>query len=119
MGSETGNPCIELRIGKTSFAGEVDDRDFVRRAAAEMGDPVVIANRQSVLHVRRSCVACFLRAFSLADEGSYGDAVLRGVAGAGLFGPARRMAQLRDLAARFARGLLSNFPYPPMRGRRE
>ena len=61
----------------------------------------------------------FLRAFSLADEGSYGDAVLRGVAGVGLFGPARRMAQLRDLAARFARGLLSNFPYPPMRGRRE
>ena len=61
----------------------------------------------------------FLRAFSLADEGSYGDAVLRGVAGAGLFGPARRMAQLRDLAARFTRGLLSNLPYPPMRGRRE
>ncbi len=91
-----------------------------------------------------------LMAFNLADEGSYGDAVLRGVAGEGLFGRSRskppslrgakrrsnpdllaphdgllryarndgglhrpsnlnRQTRLHDLAARFARGLPSNF----------
>ena len=46
MGREQRDPRVELRIGKPAFAGEVDGRDLVRRAAAEMRDPVVIANRR-------------------------------------------------------------------------
>ena len=36
MRGETRDARIELRIGKAALAGEVDGRDFIRRAAAEM-----------------------------------------------------------------------------------
>jgi hypothetical protein len=49
MRGETGNARVELRVRETSFAGEVDDGEFVRRPAAEMGDPVIVANRQNLL----------------------------------------------------------------------
>ena len=49
MRGETRDPRVELRIGEAARAGEVDGRDLVRRAAAEMGDPVVIANGQNFL----------------------------------------------------------------------
>ena len=52
MRGETRNPRVELRVGEPAFAGEVDNRQFFRRPAAEMGNPVIVANRQNLL--RRS-----------------------------------------------------------------
>ena len=49
MGGEPRNARVELRVGEVAPAGEVDNRRFIRRAAAEMGDPVVISNRQNLL----------------------------------------------------------------------
>ena len=49
MRGEARDSRVELRIGEAARASEVDGRDFVRRAAAEMGDPVVIANGQKFL----------------------------------------------------------------------
>src|ERR1700680_4944050 len=51
VGGETRNARVELCVGKAAFAGEVDDRQFVRRPAAEMGNPVIVANGQNLLHV--------------------------------------------------------------------
>ena len=59
VGGKPRDPRVELRVGQPAFAGEVDGRDLVRRAAAEMRDPVVMANRQCFLHVQRSCAAGF------------------------------------------------------------
>ena len=47
---------VELRVGEAALAGEIDHRRLVRRAAAEMGDPVVIANRQGFLQMYRGLV---------------------------------------------------------------
>ncbi len=52
MSGKPRNPRIELRVTKAALAREIDGRDLVRRPAAEMGDPVVMANRQTLL--RRS-----------------------------------------------------------------
>src|SRR4051812_610894 len=53
---EARNAGVELRVGELAFAGEVDNRRFGRRPAAEMGDPVVVANRHDLLRTRqRSC----------------------------------------------------------------
>ena len=49
VGGEARNARVELRVSKLASAGEVDNRRFVWRAAAEMGDPVVISNRQTLL----------------------------------------------------------------------
>src|SRR6266498_4412852 len=46
MRSKARDPRIELRVGKPTVAGEVNGCDLVRRATAEMRDPVVIANRR-------------------------------------------------------------------------
>src|SRR6266403_652039 len=54
MRGEARNARIELRVGEAPLAGEVDHRLLVRRPAAEMRDPVVVANRQGFL--RRSAV---------------------------------------------------------------
>jgi hypothetical protein len=59
MGGQPRDPRVELRIGKPAIAGEVDGRTLVRRAAAEMRDPVVMANGQGFLHVPRSRAAGF------------------------------------------------------------
>jgi hypothetical protein len=50
---------IELRVGEPAITGEVDGSDLVRRAAAEMRDPVVMANGQGFLHIQRSRAAGF------------------------------------------------------------
>jgi hypothetical protein len=82
MRGKPRNTGVELCIGEAAFAGEIDNRHLVRRPAAEMGDPVVIANRQYRLPNERSLRRLIgLMTSSLADEEAYGDAVLRGVAG--------------------------------------
>ena len=66
MRGEARNARIELRVGEFASAGEVDHRRFVRRAAAEMGDPVVVANRQILLlfsAVLRRLIVTILRHF--------------------------------------------------------
>ena len=50
MRGEARNPRVELRVGEAAFAGEIDDRQLVRRPAAEMRDPVIVPNRQDFLH---------------------------------------------------------------------
>ena len=57
MRGEPGNAGIELRVGEPASAGEVDGRQFVRRPAAEMRDPVIVANWQKFLRGQRSCAA--------------------------------------------------------------
>ena len=74
---------IELRVGKPAIAGEVNGCDLVRGAAAEMRNPVIIANRRHASSVSSGLAPPVLLDGILADEGSYGDAVLRGVAGVG------------------------------------
>src|SRR5258708_8600883 len=49
MRGEARNPRIELRVGEAPLGGEIDHRRHVRRPASEMGDPVVVANRQGLL----------------------------------------------------------------------
>jgi len=49
MGGETRNPRVELRVVKPALAGKVDHRQFVRRPAGKMCDPVIVANRQNLL----------------------------------------------------------------------
>src|SRR4029078_8811032 len=73
MHGKARDPRVELRIAEAARASEVDGRDLVRRAAAEMGDPVVIANGQILLPIfSGSCAAPLLDGISLAGEGSYG-----------------------------------------------
>ena len=57
MRGEPGNAGIELRVSEASSAGEVDGRHLVRRAAAEMRDPVIVTNWQKFLRGQRSCAA--------------------------------------------------------------
>jgi hypothetical protein len=67
MRGEARNPCIELRVGEAPLGGEVDHRRLVRLAAAEMGDPVVVANRQGLLRnsaVWRRLIDPILRHFA-------------------------------------------------------
>src|SRR5438105_11425968 len=53
---EARDAGVELRVGELTFAGEVDNRRLGRRPAAEMGDPVIVANRHDLLRTReRSC----------------------------------------------------------------
>src|SRR5579871_2059377 len=49
MAGEARDPRVELGVGEAAFAGEIDHGHPVRRAPAEMGDPVVVANCQMVL----------------------------------------------------------------------
>ena len=62
MRGEPGNAGIELRVSEASSAGEVDGRHLVRRAAAEMRDPVIVANWQKF--PPRSAVLCRLISFN-------------------------------------------------------
>src|SRR5207247_3869628 len=82
MRGEARNARIELRVGEASLAGEVDHRQLVRGTAAEMGDPVIVANRQGFLQ-RSSGLAPpdlhDLTPFHPVDE-AYCDTVLRRVA---------------------------------------
>ena len=84
MRGQPRNPAVELRVGELALAGEVDHRRLVRRAAAEMGDPVIMANRQGFLQMYRGLVqrdgGLYARSFSWR---AYRDTVLRRVAGAG------------------------------------
>jgi hypothetical protein len=79
MGGKARNPRIELRVSETPLAREIDGRDLVRRPAAEMGDPVVVANRQILLRrflrsgaADPSFILCHIRM-----ERPYWDTVLR------------------------------------------
>ena len=49
MRGEARNARVELRVGEAALASEIDDGHLVRRAPAEMRDPVVIANGQGFL----------------------------------------------------------------------
>src|SRR6185437_12452051 len=51
MRGEARNPRVELRVGKFPLTAKIDQRRLVRRAAAEMRDPLVIANRQALLQI--------------------------------------------------------------------
>src|SRR3954453_4548524 len=60
MRGEVRNAGVELRVGELAPAGEVDGGKFVRRAAAEMRDPVIVANWQSPLRIYSGFGAGFL-----------------------------------------------------------
>src|SRR6266568_4910874 len=49
MRGQTRNAGVELRVSEPAFAGKIDRRQFVRRAAGKMRDPVIVANRQNLL----------------------------------------------------------------------
>jgi hypothetical protein len=49
MAGETRNSRVELRVSEAALAGEIDGSHLLWRAAAEMGDPVVITNRHNLL----------------------------------------------------------------------
>ena len=61
------NPRVELRVGKPAVTGEVDGRDLVRRTAAEMRDPVVMANGQGFLLMSRGSLRRLIAVFILCD----------------------------------------------------
>src|SRR5260370_19916165 len=82
MRGEARNARIELRVGEAPLGGEVDHRRLVRRAASEMGDPVVVANRQGLLQRYGGLAPPDLRdltPFSPVEEAEF-DTVLRPVA---------------------------------------
>ena len=49
MRGKARNPGIELRVAESALAGEIDHRRLVGGAAAEMGDPVIVADGQGFL----------------------------------------------------------------------
>ena len=69
MRGEPRNPAVELRVGELAFAGEIDHRRLVRRAAAEMGDPVIMANRQGFLLGYRGLAPRDGRRYALSSVG--------------------------------------------------
>ena len=73
---ETGNARVELRVGEAPIAGEVDSRQFAGRPPGEMGDPVVVTNRQTLLRgqrsLRRLCCPCPVWPTNMPNSGRIG-----------------------------------------------
>jgi hypothetical protein len=79
------------RVEQPACAGDVVDGDLVRHAAAEMRDPVVIANGHAFCMLSGLSRMFCLGVLCPADEGSWQDSVLRGVAGVVSLGETRRI----------------------------